>query len=135
MIGEEGQGLSYILHSLNPERILIGAESIGIGHDALRRATVYARERVVFDRSIDMNQGIQHPLAERWMYLESAWLMVQKATELNDLGKPCGAEANAAKFVAARARATMPPGKLSRYMAALAMQKNSTSSVYIASPH
>jgi acyl-CoA dehydrogenase len=102
-IGEEGRGFGYILHSLNPERILIGAEAIGIGRDALRRATSYARERVVFDRPIGMNQGIQHPLAERWMYLESAWLMVRKAAALYDSGQPCGAEANAAKFLAARA--------------------------------
>ena len=102
-IGEEGKGFGYILHSLNPERILIGAEAIGIGRDALRRATVYAKERVVFDRPIGMNQGIQHPLAEKWMYLESAWLMVEKAAQLYDQGLPCGAEANAAKFLAARA--------------------------------
>ena len=102
-IGEEGRGFGYILHSLNPERILIGAEAIGIGRDALRRATAYAKERVVFDRPIGMNQGIQHPLAEKWMYLESAWLMVEKAARLYDSGLPCGAEANAAKFLAARA--------------------------------
>jgi acyl-CoA dehydrogenase len=102
-IGEEGKGFGYILHSLNPERILIGAEAIGIGRDALRRAVGYAKERVVFDRPIGMNQGIQHPLAERWMYLESAWLMVEKAARLYDSGKPCGAEANSAKFLAARA--------------------------------
>lgn len=102
-IGEEGKGFGYILHSLNPERILIGAEAIGIGRDALRRATAYAKDRVVFDRPIGMNQGIQHPLSENWMYLESAWLMVEKAAQLYDQGLPCGAEANAAKFLAARA--------------------------------
>ena len=102
-IGEEGKGFGYILDSLNPERILIGAEAIGIGRDALRRATAYAKERVVFDRQIGMNQGIQHPLAEKWMYLESTWLMVEKAARLYDSGLPCGAEANAAKFLAARA--------------------------------
>lgn len=102
-IGEEGKGFGYILHSLNPERILIAAAAMGIGSDALRRATSYARERVVFDRPIGQNQGIQHPLAERWMYLESAWLMVQKAAGLYDSGEQCGAEANAAKFLAARA--------------------------------
>ena len=102
-IGEEGKGFGYILHSLNPERILIGAEAIGIGRDALRRATAYAKERVVFDRPIGQNQGIQHPLAEKWMFLESAWLMVEKAARLYDSGLPCGAEANAAKFLAARA--------------------------------
>ena len=102
-IGEEGKGFSYILHSLNPERILIAVEAIGIGQDALRRATRYARERVVFDRPIGQNQGIQHPLAEKWMYLESAWLMAMRAAELYDTGQPCGAEANSAKFLGARA--------------------------------
>jgi acyl-CoA dehydrogenase len=102
-IGEEGKGFGYILDSLNPERILIGSEAVGIGRDALRRAANYARERVVFDRPIGMNQGIQHPLAERWMYLESAFLMCQKAARLYDSGLPCGAEANAAKFLSARA--------------------------------
>jgi acyl-CoA dehydrogenase len=102
-IGEEGKGFGTILHSLNPERILIGAEAVGIGRDALARATRYAQERVVFDRPIGINQGIQHPLAENWMYLESAWLMVEKAARLYDNGLPCGAEANAAKFLAARA--------------------------------
>jgi acyl-CoA dehydrogenase len=103
LIGEAGKGFSYILHSLNPERILIAAEAIGIGQDALRRATRYARERVVFDRPIGQNQAIQHPLAERWMYLESAWLMTMRAAELYDAGQPCGAEANSAKFLGARA--------------------------------
>lgn len=102
-IGEEGRGFSYILDSLNPERVLIAVEAIGIGQDALRRATQYARERVVFDRPIGQNQAIQHPLAERWMYLEAAWLMAMKAAELYDAGKPCGAEANTAKFLGARA--------------------------------
>ncbi len=102
-IGEEGRGFSYILHSLNPERVLIAAEAIGIGQDALRRATAYARERVVFDRPIGKNQGVQHPLAERWMHLEAAWLMAMRAAELYDTGQACGAEANAAKFLGARA--------------------------------
>jgi acyl-CoA dehydrogenase len=102
-IGEEGKGFSYILHSLNPERVLIASEAIGIGQDALRRATRYAQERVVFDRPIGQNQGIQHPLAEKWMYLEAAWLMTVKAAELYDQGLPCGAEANSAKFLGARA--------------------------------
>jgi len=102
-IGEEGKGFGYILHSLNPERILIAVEAIGIGQDALRRAVKYARERVVFDRPIGQNQGIQHPLAEKWMYLEAAWQMCMKASELYDAGLPCGAEANAAKFLGARA--------------------------------
>jgi acyl-CoA dehydrogenase len=102
-IGEEGKGFSYILHSLNPERVLIASEAIGIGQDALRRATRYAQERVVFDRPIGQNQGIQHPLAENWMYLEAAWLMAVKAAELYDQGLLCGAEANSAKFLGARA--------------------------------
>lgn len=102
-IGEEGKGFNYILHSLNPERVLIAVEAIGIGQDALRRATAYARDRVVFDRPIGQNQGIQHPLAERWMYLESAWLMAMRAAALYDAGLPCGAEANSAKFLGARA--------------------------------
>jgi acyl-CoA dehydrogenase len=102
-IGEEGKGFSYILHSLNPERLLVAAEAIGIGQDALRRATRYARERVVFDRPIGQNQAIQHPLAERWMALEAAWTMVMKGAWLYDQHKPCGAEANTAKFLGARA--------------------------------
>jgi acyl-CoA dehydrogenase len=83
--------------------VLIASEAIGIGQDALRRATRYAQERVVFDRPIGQNQGIQHPLAEKWMYLEAAWLMAVKAAELYDEGLPCGAEANSAKFLGARA--------------------------------
>jgi acyl-CoA dehydrogenase len=102
-IGEEGKGFNYILDSLNPERILVAMEAIGIGQDALRRAARYSRERVVFGRPIGQNQGIQHPLAECWMYLESAYLMASRAASLYDSGKPCGAEANAAKFLGARA--------------------------------
>jgi acyl-CoA dehydrogenase len=102
-VGEEGKGFSYILHSLNPERLLVAAEAVAIGQDALRRAAKYARERVVFDRPIGQNQGIQHPLAERWMALEAAWAMVMKGAWLYDQHQPCGAEANAAKFLGARA--------------------------------
>jgi acyl-CoA dehydrogenase len=102
-VGAEGKGFSYILDSLNPERVLIAVEAIGIGQDALRRATKYARERVVFGRPIGQNQGIQHPLAEKWMYLEAAHLMAMKAAALYDAGLPCGAEANSAKFLGARA--------------------------------
>ena len=102
-IGEEGKGFGYILHSLNPERLLVGAEAIAIGQDALRRATKYARDRVVFGRPIGQNQGIQHPLAERWMALEAAWAMVMKGAWLYDNHQPCGAEANTAKFLGARA--------------------------------
>jgi acyl-CoA dehydrogenase len=102
-IGEEGKGFSYILHSLNPERLLVAAEAIAIGQDALRRGTQYARDRVVFDRPIGQNQGIQHPLAERWMNLEASWAMVMKGAWLYDNHQPCGAEANTAKFLGARA--------------------------------
>lgn len=102
-IGEEGKGFQYLLHSLNPERILIGIEAVGIGQDALRRASNYARERVVFGRPIGQNQGIQHPLAENWAYLEAAYSMCLRAASTYDLGQPCGTEANASKFLGARA--------------------------------
>ncbi len=102
-IGEEGKGFACILHSLNPERLLVASEAIAIGQDALRRATQYARERIVFDRPIGQNQGIQHPLAERWMALEAAWTLVMKGAWLYDHHQPCGAEANTAKFLGARA--------------------------------
>ena len=102
-IGEEGKGFYYLLDSLNPERVLVGIEAIGIGRDALRRAAKYAGERVVFGRPIGMNQGIQHPLAEAWTYLESAYWMCMRAAFLYDNKLPCGAEANAAKFLSARA--------------------------------
>jgi alkylation response protein AidB-like acyl-CoA dehydrogenase len=102
-IGEEGRGFSYVLDSLNPERILIGSEAIGIGRDALARAANYARERVVFGRPIGQNQGIQHPLAECWTQLESAWLMALKAAWLYDTRQACGAEANATKLLGSRA--------------------------------
>jgi acyl-CoA dehydrogenase len=101
--GDEGKGFGYILHSLNPERILVASEAIGIGQDALQRAARYARERTVFGRPIGQNQGIQHPLAERWMNLEAAWAMAMKAAWLYDNHQPCGAEANTAKFLGARA--------------------------------
>ena len=97
-IGEEGRGFEYILHGINPERVLVSAEAIGIGRAALARATQYAKDRVVFDRPIGQNQGIQHPLAERWIELEAGALLYQKAGWLYDQGMPCGAEANAAKF-------------------------------------
>ena len=102
-IGEEGRGFSYLLDSLNPERVLVAVEGIGIGQDALDRAARYARERVVFGRPIGQNQGIQHPLAECWTGLESALLMAMKAAWLYDNGRPCGAEANAAKLLGGRA--------------------------------
>ena len=102
-IGEEGKGFEYILHGMNPERILIAAEAVGLGRAALKRAAVYANERIVFDRPIGQNQAIQHPLARSWMELEAANLMVFKAASLYDAGKPCGAEANAAKYLAGEA--------------------------------
>jgi acyl-CoA dehydrogenase len=102
-IGEEGRGFEYILHGMNPERILLAAEAVGLGRAALRRAAAYAGERIVFDRPIGKNQGIQHPLAERWIELEAATLLYQRAAWLYDQGQPCGAEANAAKFFAAEA--------------------------------
>ncbi len=102
-VGNEGDGFKYILDSLNPERILVASEAIGVGRDALRRATQYARDRVVFGRPIGQNQGIQHPLAECWTHLEAAHWMMLRAGWLYDSGKSCGAEANAAKFLAGRA--------------------------------
>ncbi len=102
-IGEEGDGWKCLLHGLNPERILIAAEAIGLGQAALERAANYARERVVFDRTIGKNQAIQHPLAVNWMELEAAMLMVFKAASIYDRGEPCGAEANTAKYLAAEA--------------------------------
>ena len=102
-IGEEGDGWKCLLHGLNPERILIAAEAVGLGQAALERAANYARERVVFDRPIGKNQAIQHPLAVNWMELEAAMLMVFKAASIYDRGEPCGAEANTAKYLAAEA--------------------------------
>jgi acyl-CoA dehydrogenase len=102
-VGEEGRGFEYILHGMNPERILIGAEGIGLGRAALRKAAAYANERIVFDRPIGENQAIQHPLAACWMALEAANLMVLKAASLYDAGKPCGVEANAAKYLSGEA--------------------------------
>ena len=102
-IGEEGKGFKYILHGLNPERILIAAEAVGLGQAALKRGVSYAQERIVFDRPIGKNQGIQHPLAKSWMELQAANLMMFKAASLYDAGQPCAGEANAAKYLAAEA--------------------------------
>lgn len=102
-IGGEGDGFKIILHGLNPERILLAAEASGLGRVAIQRAARYARERIVFDRPIGMNQGIQHPLAKCWAQVEAANLMVLKAASLFDQGKDCGVEANAAKYLAAEA--------------------------------
>ena len=102
-IGEEGQGFYYLLHGLNPERILVAAEAVGIGRIALKKATEYAKERVVFGRPIGQNQAIQHPLAVNWAELEAANLLAFKAATLYDQGADAGAYANAAKYVAAEA--------------------------------
>jgi acyl-CoA dehydrogenase len=101
-IGEEGRGFYYLLHSLNPERIIVAASAVGIAQDSLRRAAAYARERVVFGRPIGQNQSIQHPLAENWCAIEAAWLMTMKAAALYDRKEPCGSYANAAKFLGGR---------------------------------
>ncbi|RLA24700.1 MAG: acyl-CoA dehydrogenase [Gammaproteobacteria bacterium] len=102
-IGEEGRGFEYILHGMNPERVLIAGEAIGLGRLAIERATNYAKERIVFNRPIGQNQSIQHPLAKCWSELEAAWLMVMSAAWQYDNGKPCGAAANAAKYLAGEA--------------------------------
>jgi len=102
-IGEEGRGFEYILHGMNPERVLIAGEAVGLGRLAIERATNYAKERIVFNRPIGQNQGIQHPLAKCWAELEAAWLMVMSAAWQYDNDQPCGAAANAAKYLAAEA--------------------------------
>jgi acyl-CoA dehydrogenase len=102
-VGEEGQGWRYLLHGLNPERILLSAESIGIGHAALRRAVAYAKERVVFDRPIGANQAISHPLAQAHVQLNAAWQLTRLAARRYDAGLECGEAANSAKFLAAEA--------------------------------
>jgi len=102
-IGEEGQGFRYLLDGLNAERILIAAESIGDGYWFVERATTYAKERVVFDRPIGQNQGIQFPLARAYVNLRAADLMRFAAATLFDANQPCGAEANMAKLLAADA--------------------------------
>ena len=102
-IGEEGKGFRYLLHGINPERILIAAGMVGLGRAALHKATEYAKTRVVFDRAIGMNQAIQHPLAHNWAELEAANLMAFRAAQLYDRGEDCGAMANAAKYLAGEA--------------------------------
>ena len=103
LIGEEGKGFRYLLHGLNAERILVAAGLVGLGRVALARATAYARERVVFGRPIGQNQAVQHPLAKNWAELEAANMLTFKAASLYDQGEECGAEANAAKYLAAEA--------------------------------
>jgi acyl-CoA dehydrogenase len=102
-LGEEGRGFEYILHGMNPERILIAAEAVGLGHCAVTRAAGYAKTRIVFNRPIGKNQAIQHPLAKNWMELEAAWLMTLSAAWQYDKGLACGPAANAAKYLAAEA--------------------------------
>lgn len=102
-IGEEGKGFKYLLDGINPERILIAAGLVGLGRAALRRATDYAKQRVVFGRPIGKNQAIQHPLAQNWAELEAANLMAFRAAQLYDRGDDCGALANAAKYLAGEA--------------------------------
>ncbi|MBS3975559.1 MAG: acyl-CoA/acyl-ACP dehydrogenase [Syntrophomonadaceae bacterium] len=103
LIGEEGKGFKYILDGMNAERILIAAECLGDGYWFIKRATDYAKERVVFNRPIGQNQGIQFPIARAYINLEAANLMRYQAAELFDAKKPCGKEANMAKLLAADA--------------------------------
>lgn len=103
LIGEEGNGFKMIMHGMNAERILVGAEALGLGFAALRRASIYAQERSVFGRPIGKNQGIQHPLAESWMKLEAARLVLYLAARLYDQGYDTGEYANAGKYLAAEA--------------------------------
>jgi acyl-CoA dehydrogenase len=103
LVGEEGKGFYYLLEGLNPERVLIGAEAVGLGRAALARAANYAKARVVFGRPIGQNQGVAHPLARAWAELEAANLMAFKAAALFDAGRECGAEANAAKYLGGEA--------------------------------
>jgi acyl-CoA dehydrogenase len=103
LVGQEGLGFRYILDGLNAERTLIAAECIGDGYWFIDRATTYANERVVFDRPIGMNQGVQFPIADAWIEIEAANLMRFRAAELFDAGLPCGAQANMAKHLAAKA--------------------------------
>ncbi|MBP8246258.1 MAG: acyl-CoA/acyl-ACP dehydrogenase [Phenylobacterium sp.] len=103
LIGEEGRGFYYLLEGLNPERVLFGAEAVGLGRAALAKATTYAKERIVFGRPIGQNQGVAHPLARSWAELEAANLMAFKAAALYDAGRDCGAEANAAKYLGGEA--------------------------------
>jgi acyl-CoA dehydrogenase len=103
LVGEEGKGFQYLLHGLNPERVLFAVEAVGLGRAALAKAVGYAKERVVFGRPIGQNQGIQHPLARAWAELEAADLLAFKAAAMYDRGLECGAEANAAKYLGAEA--------------------------------
>ena len=99
-IGAEGEGFRLLLHGLNPERVLVAVEAVGIGRQAVARAVRYAKERVVFDRPIGQNQGVAHPLAQSWIELEAAWLLAMRGAWAVDSGQPAGANANAAKYFA-----------------------------------
>ncbi len=103
VVGEVGRGFYQLMDGLNPERILIAGEVVGIGRQAISRASQYAKDRSVFGRPIGMNQSIQHPLAHSWMEVEAAWLSTLQAAMLYDAGRPCGAQANMAKYLAAEA--------------------------------
>ncbi len=103
VVGEEGRGFYQLLDGLNPERILIAGEVVGIGRQAISRASQYAKDRSVFGRPIGMNQSIQHPLAHSWMEVEAAWLATLQAAMLYDAGRSCGTQANMAKYLAAEA--------------------------------
>jgi acyl-CoA dehydrogenase len=103
LVGEVGQGFRYLLDGLNPERIVVGAEMVGLGRAALDIATRYANERIVFDRPIGKNQAVAHPLADSWIRIEAAELMTMRAAALFDAHKPCGPEANAAKYLGSEA--------------------------------
>jgi acyl-CoA dehydrogenase len=103
LVGEEGKGFAYLLHGLNPERVLFGAEAVGLGRAALAKAAAYAKTRVVFGRPIGQNQGVAHPLARAWAELEAADLMAFKAAALYDAGQECGHYANAAKYLGGEA--------------------------------
>ncbi|SFW79913.1 acyl-CoA dehydrogenase family protein [Amycolatopsis australiensis] len=103
LVGEVDKGFYYLLDGLNPERIVVGLEGVGLGRAALELATEYAKNRVVFDRPIGQNQAVAHPLADSWIRLEAAEGMAMRAAELFDAGQPCGPEAAAAKYLGAEA--------------------------------
>ncbi|MGH3757483.1 acyl-CoA dehydrogenase family protein [Actinophytocola sp.] len=103
LVGEEGRGFEHLLHGLNAERILLASEAVGIGFAAVRRATRYAQERVVFGRPIGANQALSHPLASAFAQLTAAWELCLVAARRYDAGLPCGEQANMAKYLAAEA--------------------------------
>jgi acyl-CoA dehydrogenase len=103
VVGEVGKGFRTILDGLNPERILVASEAVGLGRAALERGVRYARDRVVFGRPIGQNQAIQHPLADAYMQLRGAQAVMRSAARLYDAGRPCATEANSAKLLGGRA--------------------------------